>query len=164
MESQNLAIIGAVINFIIIAIVLVFVIRFYKRKKVEIKKRGLDFNDNETSVPLLASFVGIKFLPTIIAVGYNNISPKLIFFEEGIGYKVFSKSYKKYSDIELVDIWITFGTRNLTFKFRNSIFTFTANLGDDNNLKNALGFLQKKNCPLSSKAEKFLSNEKIKSP
>jgi len=157
MSTQNLVILISAISFSIGVIVILIMFRFYKRKLGKIKKSELDSRGKEMSIPLLAGFLGNKYLPSIIALGKNNINPKLSFLQDGIEYKVFGKKYKKYSDIVLVDILITLGTRNLIFKFRNSIFTFTGNLYDENNLENALVFLEKKNCPLSPKAKEFLT-------
>lgn len=153
MEKKELLIIGT--TFIIVFIIVFFVLKFYIKKLHEIKKHNLNFNDNEIKVPIIASFVGIKSL-SFLALGYNNFNPQLIFFQDKIKYRVFFNKTKKYSNIELVDINIAPGTKNLNFKFKDSKFTFIANLYDETNLKSVLNFLKKKNCILSPKAEEFL--------
>ena len=156
METPNLTIIITIICFLIAAIALFLVFRFYKRKVEKIKKTELDSRSNEMQVPLLAGFLGIKFLPPLLGFAKNNINPQLNFLWDGIEYKLLTKKFKKYSDIAMVDILILAGTKNLIFKFFNSIFTFSGNLYSEDNLRSALGFLQKKNCPLSPRAKEFL--------
>ncbi len=156
MEKQNLVIFISIVAIITPIIILFAVFKFYKRKINQIKGSELVFNNNEMSVPLLASFLGIKYVPSPFVLGHNNLNPKLTFLQDGIEYKIFSKKYKRYSDIELVDIWIGPHTKNLHFKFNDSIFTFRGNLYDEKNLKSVLDFLKKKNCPLSPEAREFL--------
>jgi len=155
MSDQNLTTILICIGFLLGAIVLFFVLKSYKRKIHEIKTVELDPGSREMQVKIIAGFLGIKYLPTLLAVGINNLNPELEFFQDGIEYKVFSKKNKRYSDIETVDIFTTLGTKNLIFKFNNSIITFTGNLANEDNLRNALEFLKKKNCPMSSRAKKY---------
>ncbi len=156
MEQKNLAILIISAALIISLIVLFLVFTFYRRKITEIQKHNINFDDSKIPIPLLASFGRIKFLPSFLAIGHNSINPQLILLKDGMEYRLFPKKYKDYSDIELVDITVLPGTRNLDFRFKNSIFTFSANVFDEANLKNALKFLQKKNCPLSDKAKEFL--------
>lgn len=156
MEKQNLVIFICIVAGIIPIIILFFIFKFYKRKINQIKRSELVFNNNEMSVPLLASFLGIKYVPSPFVLGHNNLNPKLTFLQDGIEYKFFFKKYKRYSDIESIDIWISPRTKNLHFKFNNSIFTFIGNLYDEKNLKSVLDFLKKKNCPLTSEAREFL--------
>lgn len=135
---------------------ILIVYKYIKKKTGEIKEVKLNFGEDRVPVPVLASFGGLKFLPSPFAVAYNNFNPLLIFLRDGMEYRLFFKKYKKYSDIELVDVTILPGTRNLKFVFRDSVVTFSANLYDDNNLKSALRFLGEKNCILSSRAKEFL--------
>lgn len=156
MESQNLVIFISIFAGIIPIIILFGIFKLYKRKINQIKTSELVFNNNEMSVPLLASFLGIKYLPSPFVLGHNNLNPKLTFLQDGVEYKFFSKKYKRYSDIESVDIWIAPHTKNLEFKFNDSVFIFIGNLYDEKNLKSVLDFLKKKNCPLSPEAREFL--------
>lgn len=116
-------------------------------------------SEDKRKILVLAAFGGLKFIPSIIALGYNSFNPQLIFLQDGIEYRLFSKKYKKYSLIEAVDIRIFPGTKNLQFTFTDSVFTFTANVYDKNTLKEALIFLEKKNCLLSAKAKEFLKKQ-----
>ncbi len=156
MQNQNLVISIFGIAIILFVTTLLGVLKLYKRKINQIKSSELVFKNNAMSVPLLASFLGIKHLPSPFAFGHNNLNPKLTFLEDGIEYKVFFKKYKKYSDIESVDIWIGPRTKNLHLKFNDSMFTFIGNVYDEKNLKSVLDFLKKKNCQLTPEAKELL--------
>lgn len=147
---------GALCLFFL-SIELFLAFQLYKGK-VSRKKSEFRHADNDVPVTLLASFGGLKFLPSLFAIGYNNRNPQLVFLQEGIEYRLFFKKYKKYSDIASIDIAILPGTKNLQFTFHDSVFTFIANVYDEDRLKNALIFLEKKHCSLSPKAKEFLKN------
>jgi|GEM_PF-2458207 len=99
-------------------------------------------NENRVEVQVRTSGEALKFLPFFGS--YNNFNPQLSLLEDGIEYKVFFRKYKKYSEIELVDIHRLLGINNLQFKFKDSVFTFFAKVYDENDLKNALIFLKKR--------------------
>lgn len=81
------------------------------------------------TIPVLATFTGIRGLPWWYAVASNNAKPMLVIEPEGIRFRVIRQRGRPYADIECVDVRQARGTVNLDFTFRGSLATFAANLG-----------------------------------
>ncbi len=146
--------------FPIIAIVVILVIvSFYSKIK---KKTDLGINIPERvdesgySIPLIASFLGIKKAPFGIALGHNSAFPLLVLFHDHIEYRVFSKKSKSYNEIEYVDIRESILTKNIVIAFKDSYFTFSANLMNKDNLIKLLHFFDKKGVFLKDSAKNIL--------
>jgi hypothetical protein len=80
------------------------------------------------SVPVLASFSGLSFLPWA-AFTSNNLNPVLSIHPDRIEYRALKLRTRPISDIAEVDVQLARGTVNLVFRFHDSSMTFTANVG-----------------------------------
>lgn len=107
-------------------------------------------------VELIASFLGLRFLPPPLGIGSNSINPKLIFHEDEVEYRVFSTTRINYTSIEKVDVFLFYKTTNLLLTRHDSVFTFGGNLNDRAKLIEVLRFLQRKGCSLTEKALNFM--------
>ncbi len=110
------------------------------------------------SVPIIASFRGFKNVP-LVALAYNNLSPKLIIYPDHIQFKVVFTFTKKYNEISNISIFRTIGTENIIFLFKDSKLTFSANLADRKALKTLVIFLKNKDLKTDSKTEDFINTE-----
>jgi len=108
-------------------------------------------------VPILATFTGLKTLPRQIAFSHNNLNPSLTLFEDRLDCKVILKKSIPLAEIENVDIWDTFATRNLQVYVKDQKDLFSANLLNRRNLAQVLSFLENRGVPLSNCAKAFLS-------
>jgi hypothetical protein len=107
-------------------------------------------------VRLIASFLGLKFLPSPLILGFNNFSPKLVLSDKEVEYRAFIlTNHISYDEIEKVDIFLWHQTTNVNIKRKNSVFTFGGNTNDENELYKCLKYLKEKGCMLTDKAEKF---------
>lgn len=107
-------------------------------------------------VPVVATFIGFKNVP-LIAVAYNNISSSLTLFEDHIEYKVCRTRRYNYSKIDSVGVFRTIGTENIKINFRNSLFSFSGNLFEKENLIELLKFFQRKHLKLTGEAAALLN-------
>jgi hypothetical protein len=112
---------------------------------------------NGFEVPVLATFKGLKRLPRQISLAYNNLNPYLTLFEDRLECRVMLKRAIPLSQIENVDIWDTFATRNLQIYVKGKEDLLTANLLNRMNLSQVLNFFLNRGVPLSSRAKAFLS-------
>lgn len=123
---------------------------------------ALTYSNMETpqyTADLRAGFVGLRFLPDIIALGTNNLNPKLILRQEAIEYRgAFFTSTIAYSDVEKVAVaFIGRGTNNLTITPRIGLTTFTGNFRHRSQLYQFLAFLSSKGCPLTPHTQQLLA-------
>ncbi len=105
---------------------------------------------------IAAAFTGFKVFPPLIAFSKNTATPHLTLYEDHITYKVFRTKSAKYSDIEKVDA-AAYLAKNLTLYFKNSIFRFTAQFNQREDLIELLKFLRSKSVQLSKNADNFIS-------
>lgn len=149
-----------VIGLTISAAALYFVWQFYKRKIERINALGpipSAVPDYGFEVPILASFTGIRHLPRQTNVAYNNAFPSLTLYPDRLECRVLKNWSISYQEIESVDIWDTFLTRNITFYVHGREDTVTANLLKRRNLAGMLRFLHRRGVPLSARAQTFIS-------
>ena len=144
----------------IIAVAIFIVWQIYKRKVQRINQmpnipRTIPAEGFE--VPLLATFTGSKKLPRQISFSHNNLNPSLTLFEDRLDCKVILKKSILLAEIEKIDIWDTFATRNLQVFVRNQEDLFSANLLKRGNLAQVLKFLKNRGVPLSDRARAFLA-------
>ena len=99
--------------------------------------------DGSATIPLLASFTGLKGLSPWIAIASNNLNPLLRFGPRGIHYKVIRQRAAGYASIASVEVQTGPGTVNLCFVFNDSALTFSANVGDEASAGEALRRLPK---------------------
>ncbi len=143
----------------IIGVVLFLVGLYYRRKIQRINEMPPIPADIPTSgfeVPLLAAFTGARHLPRQISFSHNNASPSLTLFEDRIECRVIARRSIALKDIERIDIWDTFATRNLNVHVRGREDTFTANLLSRRNLAEVLQYLERRGVPLEQDAAEFL--------
>ncbi|WP_152608508.1 DUF3617 domain-containing protein [Croceibacterium mercuriale] len=81
------------------------------------------------TIPVLATFTGVRGFPWWYAIAANNAKPLLVIGPDGIRFRVIRQHERRYVDIECVDVRQARGTVNLDFTFRGSLLTFAANLG-----------------------------------
>lgn len=109
-------------------------------------------------VRIIAAFLGIKYLPRLIALALNNFNPKLIFSDDGIEYRAFIFTNRiAYGEIENVDILLARKTTNVYLIRNNSIITVSANTNNKSELYKCLKYLKTKSCSLTERAEAFYS-------
>ena len=111
---------------------------------------------------LRAGFIGLRFLPNIIAIGTNNLNPKFILHEEYIEYKgAFFTNELAYSAVEKVEAaFIGTGTNNLTITPQTGLTTFTGNFHAREQLCQFLDILDTKGCLLTPITRQILSQYK----
>ncbi|WP_129586148.1 hypothetical protein [Sphingomonas montana] len=81
------------------------------------------------TIPVLATFAGIRGLPWWYAIASNNAKPLLVIEPDGIRFRVVRQGNRRYAEIECVDVRQGRGTVNLDFTFHGSVLSFAANLG-----------------------------------
>ena len=108
-------------------------------------------------VPVLATFTGQRGLPRQLTKSHNNLNPSLILFEDRLECRVILQKAILLAEIENVDIWDTFATRNLQVYIKGKEDLFSANLFNRRNLAQVLSFLKNRSVLLSSRARDFLS-------
>ena len=107
-------------------------------------------------VKLIAAFLGLKFLPKVVALAFNNFNPKLVFSDSGVEYRAFIfTNYLLYHEIEKVDIFLALQTTSIHLRINNSVFAFSGNTNDEIELYKCIKYLKNKGCTLTEKAEKF---------
>ena len=147
------------LGFAIIAIVIFIVWQVFYRKIKRINQMPdipKVIPANGFDVPVLATFKGLKRLPRQLSIAYNNLNPYLTLFEDRLECRVILKKTILLSEIENVDIWDTFATRNLQIYVKGKEDLLTTNLFNRMNLSQVLNFLANRGVPLSRRAKGFL--------
>lgn len=111
--------------------------------------------DGAATIPVLATFTGVRGLPWWYGVATNNAKPLLMIAKDGIHFRVIRLQRRPYADIECVDIRIATGTVNLDITFRGALLTFAANLGAVPLAEHVLAMLPE-GTPLSGRATALL--------
>lgn len=106
-------------------------------------------------VPVEATFLGFRNVP-LIAIAYNNTSSSLVLFEEFVEYKVCRTRRYHYSKIDCIGVFRTIGTENIEINFRNSLFSFSGNLFEKENLIELIQFFKRKGLNLTDGAAALL--------
>ncbi len=81
------------------------------------------------TIPVLATFAGLRGLPWWYAVAINNAKPLLVVERAGLRVRVIRTQLHRYDRIACVDVRIATGTVNLEVAFQGDLLTFAANLG-----------------------------------
>ncbi|MET0270099.1 MAG: hypothetical protein ABW173_06685 [Sphingomonas sp.] len=81
------------------------------------------------TIPVLATFAGVRGLPWWYGVATNNATPLLVVEPGGIRFRVIRAQRRRFGDIACVDVRRATGTVNLMLTFHDAILTFSANLG-----------------------------------
>jgi hypothetical protein len=110
-------------------------------------------------IKLKAAFTGVTWLPSWIALTTSNLSPHLILEADGIDYKVIRSAKRRYDEIASVDFRKSWGTRNITLRFKTGSTTFTGNAVSDEEARRGLCALRDKGCFLSSRAATFAGQD-----
>ncbi len=92
-------------------------------------------------IPCKATFVGLRSLPTLVAIASNSASPLLIVHPREIEYRVLRKRRRPIADIEQVDVRTAWRTVNIVVHFKDEQLTFTANVGTLPAARSALALL-----------------------
>ena len=120
--------------------------------------------ENGFKIPVRATFIGFRNVP-LIAIATNSLNHSLILFENCVEYKVCRTRRYNYSKIDSVGIFRTIGTENIEINFHNSLFSFSGNLFEKENLLELLQFFKLKEISLTDKAVDFVeSNKKFTNP
>jgi hypothetical protein len=85
--------------------------------------------DGAATIPVLATFAGVRGLPWWYAVAVNNAKPLLVIETAGIRFRVVRTQRRPYDRIAKVDVRQATGTVNLEVAFHGEALTFSANLG-----------------------------------
>lgn len=113
-------------------------------------------------VKLIASFLGLKYVPLPIVFGSNNANPKLIFKDNEVEHRaIFITRKISYEDISSIDVFLAPMTTNICLVKNNSIFTFIGNTNSEPELYNCLLYLKNKNCEFTSRAKVFFDRYEL---
>lgn len=94
--------------------------------------------DGLVRIPVIATFLGLRWLSPWIALAANSLNPSLSLGPGGMEYRVLRRRYVSYAAVESVEVRTALGTMNLNFVFRDTAVTFTANVGDKAAARTAL--------------------------
>ena len=108
------------------------------------------------SIPIRAAFLGLKCLPSLFAVGHNNLNPELLLYGDHLKIKSVKKYTIAYNEIREISALKWIGTRNVRLKLKSGVLTHTANVKDDESFVALLSFLRDKGIELRSSARKQL--------
>ena len=81
------------------------------------------------TIPVLATFAGVRGMPWWYGVATNNAKPLLIIDRDGMRVRVIRTRWRRFDEIACVDVRQAVGTVNLEVAFHDSLLTFSANLG-----------------------------------
>jgi len=81
------------------------------------------------TIPVLATFTGVRGLPWWYGVAVNNAKPLLVLEPGAVRFRVFRERRRLFSEIACADVRQATGTVNLELAFHGSPLTFSANLG-----------------------------------
>jgi hypothetical protein len=104
------------------------------------------------TIPLLATFTGVRGLPWWYGLAVNNAKPLLVIEPGGVRYRVIRTRRRSYGEIAEVDVRQATGTVNLELAFCGELLTFSANLGNVPLTAHVLRLLPS-TLPLSARAE-----------
>lgn len=113
-------------------------------------------------MPVYATFTGLKGVP-LLALATNSFAPLLRLHEEHIEFKVINTHQKSYQQIECVDTLSWALTKNITFIWNDSRFSFTANVIREDWLIQTLHFLQRRMVTLTPKAQSVINGTNMNS-
>jgi hypothetical protein len=82
------------------------------------------------TIPVLATFTGVRGLPWWYGLAVNNAKPLLVIEPGGILFRVVRTQRRSFGEIAEVDVRQATGTVNLELAFRGELRTFSANLGN----------------------------------
>ncbi len=112
---------------------------------MEERSAALDARDVGTdglvTIPVIATFIGLRWVFPWIALASNSLNPSLRLGPEGMEYRVLRRRHVPYAAIQSVEIRTAPGTVNLHFVFRDAALTFTANVANKRSAQDALGRL-----------------------
>ncbi len=103
------------------------------------------------TIPVLATFTGIRGLPWWYGIAMNNAKPLLVLEPDGIRFRVVRQQRRSFPEMACVDVRQAKGTVNVDFTFHGSVFTFAANVGTVALAAHIVGSLPP-SVPLSSRA------------
>lgn len=108
------------------------------------------------SISPRASFTIFKSFP-LVGIATNSLTPKLILFSDHIECRVLKTQRRRYEEIESVDALQPFGTQNVILFWRLGIFSFSANLGQEEALIAILRYFRDRGNLLGERARKILA-------
>jgi hypothetical protein len=107
-------------------------------------------------VYLKVAFTGFKKIP-ILGVSHNSLSPRLQLCDEDFLHKVILTKRHSYTEVERVDITSGLGGRHLIVTFKDSIFTFSARLRDEGELREVVNHFRVRGVEITQAARDFLA-------
>lgn len=81
------------------------------------------------TIPVLATFTGVRGLPWWYGIATNNATPLLVVERDGLRLRVVRTQLRRYGEIACVDVRLAVGTVDLEVAFHDTLLTFSANLG-----------------------------------
>jgi len=109
------------------------------------------------TIPVLATFAGVRGLPWWYGIATNNAKPLLVIEPAGIRFRVIRAQRRLFSEIACVDVRQATGTVNLELAFHGALLTFSANLGNVPLAAHVLRMLPA-SVPLSARAQQIRSS------
>lgn len=106
-------------------------------------------------VDLAVAFTGFKSIPWL-CISHNSLSPRLVLDGDDFLYKVIFTKRRCYAEIECADIKRVLLGCHLTLTFRDSIFAFSATLGDEAVLHRVITHLQLNGVEMGCGAREFI--------
>ena len=117
--------------FALATLVLVLRWLFVRRRRHKAAVSSLHRDEKGVMVvPVLATFTGVRGLPSLVAIASNSLNPRLVIRPDGLDYRVTAARSVALDDIASVRIQTAPGTVNLVFTFVGGAFDFAANVGD----------------------------------
>lgn len=111
-------------------------------------------------VPIVGGYWGTKSLPKLVALAHNNANPLLVLYEDRILTRaIFSKKTYAYQQIEKVDVTEAIMTENINLYIRDSNSIVSFNVYSRDNLREVVGFLDRKGISLTENARRFISSQ-----
>ena len=102
---------------------------------------GFMRTDDRESIPVKATFTGIRGVTPWYAIATNSMNSFLRIGPDGISYKVLKASQARFEDIEAIRVMTALKTVNLHFRFKTGPWTFTANVGNLQTAQRAIALL-----------------------
>ena len=101
----------------------------------------------------VSSFRGLRKVP-LVALSFNSIFPELTLSEEGVAFRIISRHFLPFAEIDTVDTAWRFA-HQVTIIPRKGPWTFSFNYFEQNSPKALLRELEKRGVPLTPKARHF---------
>lgn len=149
------------VQLLIVSTVVMLLYRGWKKRSSAVARGEIEVGvDGGRSIPLMASFAGVRGMPWWFAVATNNARPLLEILRSGLRYRVIRKRERSFAEIERVDVRTFWKTVNLDIAFRGDLLTLAANVGTLERAREALALFPP-GVPMTPRAQAVLAGRAI---